>query len=202
MTPVSPPPAPSPLATSLTHFGRRRRGAEGALPRFASFARGEKPSDRWRIGTEHEKFVYALGDHHAPSYDEASGIRALLGELEQYGWAPVMEGGNVIALTGADGSISLEPAGQFELSGAISVANGVLGEAKGVATARAVSLTAPQRDVVGKTVAGPLESVLPSFAAATRLAIDRAAQSFEVRAPWSATASTASTSRRMSAACS
>lgn len=85
---------------------------------IASFARGEKPSDRWRIGTEHEKFVYALGDHHAPSYDEASGIRALLGELEQYGWAPVVEGGNVIALTGADGSISLEPAGQFELSGA------------------------------------------------------------------------------------
>jgi len=85
---------------------------------IASFARGEKPSDRWRIGTEHEKFVYALGDHHAPSYDEASGIRALLGQLEQYGWAPVLEGGNVIALTGADGSISLEPAGQFELSGA------------------------------------------------------------------------------------
>ncbi|WP_440978359.1 glutamate--cysteine ligase [Sphingomonas pseudosanguinis] len=85
---------------------------------IASFARGEKPSDRWRIGTEHEKFVYALGDYHAPSYDEASGIRALLGELEQYGWEPVMEGGNVIALTGADGSISLEPAGQFELSGA------------------------------------------------------------------------------------
>jgi len=85
---------------------------------IASFARGEKPSDRWRIGTEHEKFVYALGDHHAPSYDEASGIRALLGELEQYGWEPVLEGGNVIAMTGADGSISLEPAGQFELSGA------------------------------------------------------------------------------------
>ncbi|MET4895645.1 glutamate--cysteine ligase [Sphingomonadaceae bacterium jetA1] len=85
---------------------------------IASFAKGEKPRDRWRIGTEHEKFVYALGDHHAPSYDEASGIRALLGELEQYGWAPVLEGGNVIALTGADGSISLEPAGQFELSGA------------------------------------------------------------------------------------
>lgn len=84
----------------------------------ASFARGEKSSDRWRIGTEHEKFVYALGDHHAPSYDEASGIRALLGELEQHGWEPVLEGGNVIAMSGADGSISLEPAGQFELSGA------------------------------------------------------------------------------------
>ncbi|WP_454279320.1 glutamate--cysteine ligase [Sphingomonas sp. Marseille-Q8236] len=85
---------------------------------IASFAKGEKPRDRWRIGTEHEKFVYARGDHHAPSYDEASGIRTLLGELEQYGWTPVLEGGNVIALNGADGSISLEPAGQFELSGA------------------------------------------------------------------------------------
>jgi len=83
-----------------------------------SFARGEKPKDRWRIGTEHEKFVYATGDHHAPSYDEPGGIRALLGELAQHGWVPVEEGGNVIAMSGADGSISLEPAGQFELSGA------------------------------------------------------------------------------------
>ncbi len=82
------------------------------------FASGEKPRARWRIGTEHEKFVYATADHHAPSWDEPGGIRALLGELEQYGWRPVQENGKVIALTGADGSVSLEPAGQFELSGA------------------------------------------------------------------------------------
>ncbi|MES2339476.1 MAG: glutamate--cysteine ligase [Pseudomonadota bacterium] len=85
---------------------------------YASFARGEKPADRWRIGTEHEKFVYATADHHAPSYDEPGGIRDLLKELEQFGWSPVVENGNVIALSGADGSVSLEPAGQFELSGA------------------------------------------------------------------------------------
>jgi glutamate--cysteine ligase len=85
---------------------------------IASFARGEKPRERWRIGTEHEKFVYATSDHHAPSYDESGGIRDLLGALERFGWKPVMEGDNVIALTGSDGSISLEPAGQFELSGA------------------------------------------------------------------------------------
>ncbi|WP_294301843.1 glutamate--cysteine ligase [uncultured Sphingomonas sp.] len=85
---------------------------------YASFARGEKPKDRWRIGTEHEKFVYATADHHAPSYDEPGGIRDLLAELEQFGWKPVYEGGKVIALTGDDGSVSLEPAGQFELSGA------------------------------------------------------------------------------------
>lgn len=83
-----------------------------------SFARGEKPIADWRIGTEHEKFVYALSDHHAPSYDEKGGIRDLLKALEGYGWKPVVEGGNVIALSGADGSVSLEPAGQFELSGA------------------------------------------------------------------------------------
>jgi glutamate--cysteine ligase len=84
----------------------------------ASFAAGEKPPERWRIGTEHEKFVYADSDHHAPSYTEEGGIRDLLDALQAYGWKPVEENGNVIAMTGSDGSISLEPAGQFELSGA------------------------------------------------------------------------------------
>ncbi|MCB2015073.1 MAG: glutamate--cysteine ligase [Sphingobium sp.] len=82
------------------------------------FAKGEKPRERWRIGTEHEKFVYALDDRHAPSYDEPRGIRALLDGLTRFGWEPVIEGGNVIALSGKDGTISLEPAGQLELSGA------------------------------------------------------------------------------------
>jgi glutamate--cysteine ligase len=82
------------------------------------FAKGEKPRDRWRIGTEHEKFVYALDDHRAPSYDEERGIRALLDGLTRFGWDPIYEGGNVIALSGKDGAISLEPAGQLELSGA------------------------------------------------------------------------------------
>ncbi|MBY0283375.1 MAG: glutamate--cysteine ligase [Sphingomonas sp.] len=85
---------------------------------IASFAKGEKPKDRWRIGTEHEKFVYKTDDHRAPSYDEPGGIRDLLMALTEFGWSPVIEGGNVIAMSGSDGSISLEPAGQFELSGA------------------------------------------------------------------------------------
>ena len=85
---------------------------------IASFARGEKPADRWRIGTEHEKFVYRTADHRAPGWDEPDGIRDLLNGLTEFGWRPVEEGGKIIALTGADGSISLEPAGQFELSGA------------------------------------------------------------------------------------
>jgi glutamate--cysteine ligase len=82
------------------------------------FTRGEKPKDRWRIGTEHEKFVYAIQDHHAPSYDEPGGIRDLLAGLTEFGWRPVEENGKVIALAGPDGNVSLEPAGQLELSGA------------------------------------------------------------------------------------
>ena len=41
------------------------------------FAKGEKPRDAWRIGTEHEKFVYRTADHRAPSYGEEGGILAL-----------------------------------------------------------------------------------------------------------------------------
>jgi glutamate--cysteine ligase len=85
---------------------------------IAPMAAGEKPKDRWRIGTEHEKFVYRLSDHGAPSYDEPGGIRDLLTALTRYGWEPVMEGDTMIALSGSDGTVSLEPAGQLELSGA------------------------------------------------------------------------------------
>ncbi|MFL6849861.1 MAG: glutamate--cysteine ligase, partial [Sphingomicrobium sp.] len=82
------------------------------------FSGGEKPPERWRIGTEHEKFVYRLADHRAPSWEEPGGIRDLLMGLTEFGWEPVLEHGKVIALTGTDGTISLEPAGQLELSGA------------------------------------------------------------------------------------
>jgi glutamate--cysteine ligase len=85
---------------------------------IAPMQAGEKPQTRWRIGTEHEKFVYRLSDHGAPSYEEPGGIRDLLMALTRYGWEPVIEGGKVIALSGEDGTVSLEPAGQLELSGA------------------------------------------------------------------------------------
>ena len=86
-------------------------------------AKGEKPPADWRIGTEHEKFVYCRTDHHAPSYDEPGGIHDLLMALTEFGWEPIEELGpdgqmNVIAMKGPDGTVSLEPAGQLELSGA------------------------------------------------------------------------------------
>jgi glutamate--cysteine ligase len=91
---------------------------EGRDQLISVFEKGEKPANRWKIGTEHEKFVYRTADLRAPSYDEPGGIRDLLAGLTEYGWEPVLEGGHVIALSGDDGAISLEPAGQLELSGA------------------------------------------------------------------------------------
>lgn len=91
---------------------------EGRDDLLSVFSGGEKPKSDWRIGTEHEKFVYRLADHRAPSWDEPGGIRDLLMGLTEFGWRPVLEDGKVIALSGSDGTISLEPAGQLELSGA------------------------------------------------------------------------------------
>ena len=84
---------------------------------------GEKPRSAWRIGTEHEKLVYRRDSHAAPSYDEQGGIRDILLQLGEFGWQSVEEEGadgilRVIAMSGADGTVSLEPAGQLELSGA------------------------------------------------------------------------------------
>jgi glutamate--cysteine ligase len=80
-------------------------------------ADGAKPASEWRVGAEHEKFVFRLKDH-APVPYEPQGIKALLDGLTRFGWAPVYEGENVIALERAGASVSLEPGGQFELSGA------------------------------------------------------------------------------------
>ena len=84
----------------------------------APMQRGEKPKADWRIGTEHEKLVYCCDEHRALSYDEEGGIRDILLSLREFGWEPVEEGGKVIAMRGDDGTVSLEPAGQLELSGA------------------------------------------------------------------------------------
>jgi glutamate--cysteine ligase len=84
----------------------------------AHLASGCKPKSAWRLGTEHEKFVYHLSDFRAPDYAAPNGIQSLLEGLTRYGWERVLEGGQVIALKKGLASISLEPAGQFELSGA------------------------------------------------------------------------------------
>jgi glutamate--cysteine ligase len=104
--------------TTRTGTARRDPTIESREDLLAPFVAGEKPKQQWLIGTEHEKFVFRRSDHRAPSYDEPGGIRDLLLAMTEFGWRPVEEGGNVIALSGPDGTVSLEPAGQFELSGA------------------------------------------------------------------------------------
>ena len=84
----------------------------------AFHASGARAPQDWRIGTEHEKFGFRLDDLRPPSYEGEHGIGALLKGLTRFGWQPVEEGGNIIALLRDDASITLEPAGQFELSGA------------------------------------------------------------------------------------
>ncbi|MFC5066640.1 glutamate--cysteine ligase [Flaviflagellibacter deserti] len=87
----------------------------------AWFEAGEKPEADFRIGTEHEKVPFRKGENTPVPYEGDRGIRALLeGMRELLGWEPIMENGHIIGLldvTGG-GAISLEPGGQFELSGA------------------------------------------------------------------------------------
>lgn len=87
-------------------------------------AAGEKPAQAFRIGTEHEKFPFYRSDLAPVPYEGragAGGIRALLeGMQARLGWEPILDAGNIIGLAGPEGggAISLEPGGQFELSGA------------------------------------------------------------------------------------
>ncbi|HLI64727.1 MAG TPA: glutamate--cysteine ligase [Caulobacteraceae bacterium] len=92
----------------------------------AHLASGCKPKSEWRVGSEHEKFLFRLGTHDAVGYgpdaEGHGGVQALLEGLTRFGWKGVYEDGPnghvLIALTRGGASVSLEPAGQFELSGA------------------------------------------------------------------------------------
>ena len=86
---------------------------------------GEKNLSDFRIGTEHEKFGFNLQSKKPIYYEEENGISSLLTKLIDFGWEPINEDNKVIALSRENeiggGSITLEPAGQFELSGAMLV---------------------------------------------------------------------------------
>ncbi|MEE8502351.1 MAG: glutamate--cysteine ligase [Kiloniellales bacterium] len=85
---------------------------------IAHMEAGCKPPADWRIGTEHEKFAFTREDLRPCPYDGPRGIRALLeGLAEQFGWQPVYEGENPVALTKDGCAVTLEPGGQLELSG-------------------------------------------------------------------------------------
>ena len=83
-----------------------------------SLASGSKPKSAWRIGTEHEKFGFRLADLRPLTWEGEQGIGTLLEGLTRFGWQRVSENGKLIALSRDGASVTLEPAGQFELSGA------------------------------------------------------------------------------------
>ncbi|MES2666838.1 MAG: glutamate--cysteine ligase [Pseudomonadota bacterium] len=96
----------------------------GVIEQFSQLAElmesGSKPKSDWTIGTEHEKFGWLTDSRQPLPYAGDRSISALFKGLEaKYGWAPVREGGNTIGLTRRGANISLEPGGQFELSGAM-----------------------------------------------------------------------------------
>ncbi|MGS1095040.1 glutamate--cysteine ligase [Aquamicrobium terrae] len=94
---------------------------EGLDELVGYLAAGCKPREKWRIGTEHEKFPFYVDGHAPVPYGGERGIRSLLeGMQDRLGWDPILDAGRIIGLvepTG-QGAISLEPGGQFELSGA------------------------------------------------------------------------------------
>ena len=105
----------------------REEGAPSPLVRSRDdlvgwIAAGAKPRNDWRIGTEHEKFVFHTDTLTPVPYAGERSIRALMEALiARFGWEPILEGDRIIALKRAEGvqggNISLEPGGQFELSG-------------------------------------------------------------------------------------
>ncbi len=81
------------------------------------FEDGNKPSENWGIGTEHEKFLYRKSDGQRLGYDTSPGIGQIMTHMLKNGWAPLVEENNIIGLIKDGASISIEPGGQFELSG-------------------------------------------------------------------------------------
>ena len=86
------------------------------------FQNGEKKPSDFKIGTEHEKFVFHIDTLKPVPFLGESGIENLLLALKKYGWESILEDGNTIGLSRdkslGGGTITLEPAGQLELSGA------------------------------------------------------------------------------------
>ena len=81
-------------------------------------AAGCKPKTEFRVGAEHEKFLFRTGSYEAIPYEGPDGVHALLSGLKRFNWQDVREGETLIGLERGHANVSLEPGGQFELSGA------------------------------------------------------------------------------------
>jgi glutamate--cysteine ligase len=108
------------VTTDTRRAGEDRPQPVGSVEELVDFLRqGEKPPEQWRVGTEHEKIGLHARTHAVVPYEGPGGIGELLQRIaEQDDWEPISEAGNVIALRKQSASITLEPGGQMELSGA------------------------------------------------------------------------------------
>lgn len=95
------------------------RPIESVVDLVAYLRAGEKPPSKWRVGIEHEKFAAGRDTRTGVAYEGAGGIEALLRHIsvEDPRWEPIFEDGQVVALDGPDGGITLEPGAQVELNG-------------------------------------------------------------------------------------
>ncbi len=107
------------MTTPVSDIDESAPRLSGKAEMIEWFEAGSKPISDWRIGTEHEKFGFLHQGLRPLPYDGASSVRAILeGLRDQFGWQAIEEAGFLIGLSKDGASVSLEPGGQFELSGA------------------------------------------------------------------------------------
>jgi glutamate--cysteine ligase len=99
-------------------MGENQQTIDSKTRLVESLEAGTKPAADWMIGTEHEKFVFNHSDLSPANYQGETGIGALMDGLRRFGWNPIFEDQNLVALELGGASVTLEPGGQFELSGA------------------------------------------------------------------------------------
>lgn len=93
---------------------------EGKQQLIDYIASGSKPESEWTIGTEHEKFVFCVDSQKPVPYAGERSIKAILEAMQkEFDWEPIMEGEYIIGLKKDGQSVTLEPGGQLELSGAM-----------------------------------------------------------------------------------
>ena len=78
------------------------------------FNSGIKKAENFKIGIEHEKFLFDKKDNKRIDYSK---IKLMFAALQEFGWNPVFEEDNIIALSKGGKNITLEPGNQIELSG-------------------------------------------------------------------------------------
>ena len=84
------------------------------------FEQGCKPYSEWGIGSEYENFIFDTDLKRPVGYEGPKSISKVFDVLiKKFGWAPLFEKSKIVGLEKDKANISLEPGGQFELSGAI-----------------------------------------------------------------------------------